>query len=44
MVVAVWESFRHRYFDFAHPPDELVLESGEKLGPITVLMRHMATE
>ena len=25
-----------RYFDFAHPPDELVLESGEKLGPITV--------
>jgi homoserine O-acetyltransferase len=25
-----------RYFDFAHPPDELVLESGEKIGPITV--------
>jgi len=25
-----------RYFEFAHPPDGMVLESGEKLGPITV--------
>ena len=25
-----------QYFDFAHPPDELVLETDEKLGPITV--------
>ena len=25
-----------KYFEFAHPPDELVLESGERLGPITV--------
>jgi homoserine O-acetyltransferase len=25
-----------QYFDFAHPPDELTLENGEKLGPITV--------
>jgi homoserine O-acetyltransferase len=25
-----------QYFTFAHPPDEFVLESGEKLGPITV--------
>ena len=25
-----------RYFRFAEPPDELVLESGKKLGPITV--------
>ena len=25
-----------RYFTFAHPPDELTLESGEKLGPITL--------
>ncbi len=25
-----------QYFDFAHPPHELVLETGEKLGPITV--------
>ena len=24
------------YFTFAHPPNELVLESGEKLGPITL--------
>ncbi len=25
-----------QYFDFAHPPHELVLENGEKLGPIRV--------
>ncbi|HON72617.1 MAG TPA: homoserine O-acetyltransferase, partial [bacterium] len=25
-----------QYYTFAHPPDELVLESGEKLGPITL--------
>jgi len=25
-----------QYFTFAHPPHELVLESGEKLGPITL--------
>jgi len=25
-----------KYYTFAHPPDELVLESGEKLGPITI--------
>lgn len=27
---------RTKYFHFAHPPDELSLENGEKLGPITV--------
>jgi len=25
-----------QYYTFAHPPNELVLESGEKLGPITL--------
>ncbi len=25
-----------QYFTFAHPPDELELESGEKLGPVTL--------
>jgi homoserine O-acetyltransferase len=25
-----------QYFEFAHPPDELTLENGDKLGPITV--------
>jgi len=25
-----------KYYTFAHPPNELVLESGEKLGPITL--------
>jgi homoserine O-acetyltransferase len=25
-----------KYFTFANPPDELILESGEKLGPITL--------
>ncbi|MGZ4851454.1 MAG: homoserine O-acetyltransferase, partial [Candidatus Bathyarchaeia archaeon] len=24
------------YFTFAYPPNELLLESGEKLGPITL--------
>lgn len=26
----------NKYFTFAAPPDELILESGEKLGPITL--------
>lgn len=30
------ENKETRYFTFAHPPDELTLESGEKLGPITL--------
>ena len=25
-----------QYFEFAHSPDELILENGDKLGPITV--------
>ena len=25
-----------KYFTFAHPPNEMVLESGERLGPVTV--------
>jgi homoserine O-acetyltransferase len=25
-----------RYYTFAHPPDEMILESGRKLGPITL--------
>ncbi|RPJ10697.1 MAG: homoserine O-acetyltransferase, partial [Deltaproteobacteria bacterium] len=25
-----------QYFDFAHPPEELVLENGDRLGPVTV--------
>lgn len=25
-----------RYFTFAHPPDDFILESGEKLGPVTL--------
>ena len=25
-----------KYFTFAHPPDELALESGERLGPVTL--------
>jgi len=29
------------YFHFAVPPNELILESGEKIGPVTVLMRPM---
>jgi homoserine O-acetyltransferase len=30
------ENVETKYFTFANPPDELVLESGEKLGPITL--------
>ncbi len=30
------ETAQTQYFTFANPPDELVLESGEKLGPITL--------
>jgi homoserine O-acetyltransferase len=30
------QSTETKYFTFAHPPDELTLESGEKLGPITL--------
>ncbi len=29
-------STKTEYFTFAHPPNEMVLESGEKLGPITL--------
>ncbi len=25
-----------RYLTFAHPPHELILESGERLGPVTL--------
>ncbi len=31
-----------RSYQFAFPPNELTLESGEKLGPITWPMRRMA--
>ncbi|MBM4400473.1 MAG: alpha/beta fold hydrolase, partial [Crenarchaeota archaeon] len=30
------QNTKTKYFTFAHPPDELTLESGEKLGPITL--------
>ena len=30
------ENTETKPFSFAHPPDELILESGEKLGPITL--------
>ncbi len=30
------ENIETKYFTFANPPEELVLESGEKLGPITL--------
>ena len=30
------ENIETKYYTFAQPPDELVLESGEKLGPITL--------
>ena len=30
------ENSETKYFTFAYPPDELTLESGEKLGPITL--------
>ncbi len=32
-----------KYFTFAHPPDELVLESGERLGPITLAYETYGT-
>ncbi len=32
-----------RYFTFAHPPDELILESGLKLGPITLAYETYGT-
>ncbi|MCL5408634.1 MAG: homoserine O-acetyltransferase [Candidatus Omnitrophica bacterium] len=30
------EIVKKQYFTFAHPPKEIILESGEKLGPITL--------
>jgi homoserine O-acetyltransferase len=30
------ETVETKYFNFAKPPDEMVLESGKKLGPITI--------
>lgn len=32
-----------QYFSFAYPPDELLLESGEKLGPITLAYETYGT-
>ena len=32
-----------KYFNFAHPPQELILESGEKLGPITLAYETCGT-
>ena len=32
-----------KYFTFANPPEELVLESGEKLGPITLAYETYGT-
>ncbi len=29
-----------QYFTFAHPPGVFALESGEGIGPVTILMRH----
>jgi homoserine O-acetyltransferase len=31
------DNFETKYFTFAHHPDELLLESGERLGPITLV-------
>jgi homoserine O-acetyltransferase len=30
------ENVETKYYTFAHPPNELILESGEKIGPITL--------
>ncbi|MCX5815572.1 MAG: homoserine O-acetyltransferase [Proteobacteria bacterium] len=32
-----------KYYTFAHPPDELELESGEKLGPVTLVYETYGT-
>ncbi len=32
-----------QYVTFAHPPDELILDSGEKLGPITLAYETYGT-
>ena len=32
-----------QYFTFGNPPDELVLESGEKLGPVTIAYETYGT-
>jgi homoserine O-acetyltransferase len=32
-----------KYFTFANPPDELILESGEKLGPVTLTYETYGT-
>ena len=32
-----------QYFTFGNPPDELVLESGEKLGPVTLAYETYGT-
>jgi homoserine O-acetyltransferase len=32
-----------KYFTFANPPDELILESGEKLGPVTLAYETYGT-
>ena len=37
------ENVETKYFTFAHPPDELVLESGEKLGPVTLAYETYGT-
>ena len=37
------ENVETKHFTFAHPPDELVLESGEKLGPITLAYETYGT-
>ena len=37
------EKAETKYFTFAHPPDELTLESGEKLGPITLAYETYGT-
>jgi homoserine O-acetyltransferase/O-succinyltransferase len=37
------QSAETKYFTFANPPDELALESGEKLGPITLAYETYGT-